>query len=487
MKSKYGKIYLVGAGPGDPELLTLRGRAMLRQADVVVMDALVNPKLVRGLKAKIIFAGKRGFAEKHRAGLAAGPSQEVINKLLVRLGRRGLRVVRLKGGDPFVFGRGSEEVAALQSAGIPYEVVPGISSAIAVPAAVGIPVTDRRWASQVTLITGHGQLGKRGGDRFAPGVDWKRISPNGTLIVLMGVASWKKIRPKLLAAGWPPSKPVVAVQSGTTPYQRVVRTTLFRSSADFAAQDLMAPAVSVVGDVARLARRPRIVVTRPDDQSADLIAMLKSRDADIIRAPAIKIRPLTMRKRLRRVHYDWILFLSANAVRTFHAKPHRFATTSVLAVGPETRRVAKEAGWPVHQMPARFDSSGVLAALRSVRGQSILIPRVQNAPKDLPLALRRRGAIVEEVVTYETRPARLSASIKREILRGVDAVTFTSTSTVAGFCSNFSSRERKEIFAHAIAVSIGRQTTATLRKYGVRRINEAKNATMADLLTAAKV
>lgn len=480
-RSGRGIVSLVGAGPGDPGLVTVRGLSLLKQADVVVVDALVNQSLLKRLRARLIYVGKRGPGAPHGSSLSL--PQPVINQLLVRLGKQGRRVVRLKGGDPFVFGRGSEEIDALARAGVSYEVVPGVSSAIAAPAVAGIPITDRRWASQVTFVTGHGQAESRGADPLSPKIDWKRIPSNGTLVVLMGVASWRNIQRRLLASGWPASKAVVAIESATNADQRVIRSTLKRAGEDFERRRLVSPAVIVVGDVARLGSQAKIVVvTRPAGQSRELSALLRAAGARVIDAPAIRVRALGAAVRLKRTSYDWLVFLSANAVRTFEPGPAKFS--KVMAVGAETKRVAESRGWRVVPLPGHFTSRGVLTALGEVRGKFIMIPRVQSAPKDLPRALRSRGASVEEVGTYETAPARFSAAVKRKILSGVDAVTFTSASTVRGFIDNFTSAQRERIFRTADAVSMGPQTSAALRDAGVRRIRQAINATIPDLLEA---
>ncbi len=490
-----GKVFLVGAGPGDPGLMTVRGAEILRTADVVVVDALVAPSLFRSLSARIIYVGKRGPGAPSGSSLKL--SQPLINRLLVRLARRYASVVRLKGGDPFVFGRGSEELEALEKARVPFEVVPGVSSVNAVPAYAGIPITDRRWASQITVITGH-----EGADPKAtgPGVDWKRISPKGTLVVLMGVSEWPRILRTLLANGWSRHKPVAAIESGTTRVQRVIRTVLEDSQRDFLAAKLVSPATIVVGDVVqandRLAwlnrERPllgkRVVVTRPVEQNFEFVSMLERQGAEAIVAPSIQIRPLVGRPPRLLSSYDWIIFLSVNAVRTFSAviekRRRLYDRCAVLCVGPQTAQVAEQLGWRVTKIPNRFDSSGVVAALGNISKKSILLPRVQHAPKDLPRALTARGARVHEVVTYETLPAKLNSKVRRQILAGVDAVTFTSTSTARNFLAQLRRSEIDKIFRSAAAVSMGRQTTAALQAAGVSNIREARNATLQHLIEA---
>lgn len=487
----------MGAGPGDPGLITLKGQGLLKHADVVVVDALVNPVLLRRLKARIIYVGKRGPGAPHGPELSF--PQEKINQLLVRLGRQGKQVVRLKGGDPFVFGRGSEELEALRAAHVKFEVVPGISSAIAAPAAAGIPVTDRRWASQVTFVTGHGQAKTRGSDAVAPPVNWKKFPPQGTLVILMGVASWKNIRRGLLAAGFPSSRSVAAIESGTTPAQRVIQTSLGESGEVFHQRGLVSPAVIVVGDVVRLAQRfswmgqdkplfgKRVAVTRPLDQSGELVMLLERQGAEVLVTPAIQIRPLPVKILLKSHSYDGIIFLSANAVLTFTkglTKKHGVKKCPAICIGSHTHQIAKEHHWRVMKTPDQFSSAGLLRLLGRVKGKRFLVPRTQKAPPGLVANIRKRGATIEEVVTYETLPLALSPAMRRALLEGVDAITFTSASTVRNFLNGFTSLERKKIFKRATAISMGAQTTAALRSSGVKKIKEAKNATLLDLMKA---
>lgn len=482
-------VFIVGAGPGDPGLITKRGLDLINSADVIVMDALVNPALLRGnARAQIIDVGKRG------PGAPGGHKrvfpQEKINQLLVKWGRTGQRVVRLKGGDPFVFGRGGEEVDALAKAGILYEIVPGITAAIAGPTYAGIPVTDRRWSSQVTFITGH--EGAKETDGI--GVDWQNLSPQGTLVIFMGVSQWPDIRKTLLNYGWPADHPVCAIASATLPEQRVLSTTIKESENYFKIKKLTAPAVIVVGHVASLAHvrgwvhktKPllgkKIVVTRPLEQNQTLVRMLEDLGADVIECPAIKINP---KSEILNPKSDWLVFLSANAVRTFTGSIP--AKTKICVVGPATKRAVLEKGWVVHKMAQEFNSRGVLKALGSVKGKKILIPRVQGGPQDMGRALRKRGAFVEEVVTYETVGALPPPPhVKRLIIGGVDAITFTSASTVRHFCGFFTRAELRKIFSKAIAVSIGPSTTKALREFGITRLRQSNQATSESLVTAIK-
>lgn len=498
MKPPQGKIYLVGAGPGDPGLLTVRGAEVISTADAIVLDELVNPEILRpNPAARLIYVGKRGPGAP--SGAFRRFSQGAINRILISLARKGLRVVRLKGGDPFVFGRGSEELEALRKAGARFEVIPGVTSATAVPAYAGIPATHRLWASQVTFITG------REGDAQksrAASVDWDHLSKNGTLIVLMGVSEWPNIQKKLLKAGWPSKKPVALIESGTLPGQRVFLTSLGASLNELKKRHLVAPSIIVVGEVARLARplawlkreKPlfgrRIVTTRPEDQSAEFNQNLRDKGAYVISSPAIAIEPLSddfdilnVRGRLKANSkaYDWAVFLSANGARMF-AKAFGgdlriLNQTPICAVGPQTRQTILELGGRVQKMAKAYNARGVAAVLGRVKGKRVLIPRVESGPQDLRVALLKRGAQVDEITVYRTVPVLVAPAVKKEILKGVEAVAFTSGSTVRSFCQSFTAEERRMIFRKAYAVSIGPITSAALRQFGIRNIRQPTKAT----------
>lgn len=495
---KPGKVFLVGAGPGDPGLLTLRGAQLLAAADVIVTDALVNPRLLRGLRGRVVDAGKRGPGKENER--AHGPSQPSINRLLIRFARSGKNVVRLKGGDPFVFGRGSEELEALRAAGIPFEVVPGVTSATAAPAYAGIPITDRRWASQVTFVTGHERPGKESG------IDWARMSPTGTLVVLMGVLSWPRLCAELLANGWPASTPVAAVENGATPRQRVLRGALRNSVRLFSAEKLSAPAIVVVGRVASLAdrlswlkrERPlfgrRVIITRAAESNDRLAALLDADGAEPVACPLIRVRPLRtsslsslrMAATAARMPFDWLVFLSANAVRIFQElwpeAPAALSHVPVVAVGPQTALAAAQAGWRVSKTPPVFTSAGVRSVLGRVRGKRILLPRARIAPPELVAALERAGATVEALPIYETEFVRPSIGIRAEIMRGADAITFLSASSVEGFGQAFSGAERRRLLKNTLILSIGPMTTAAIRgRLGLRPV-EARAATAEGVL-----
>lgn len=505
LRNKAGKVFLVGAGPGDPSLITRRGWDLVQSADVVVVDDLVNPLLLQKTQAAIVYVGKRGSGAPHGAFLKL--PQAGINRLLISLAKEGKRVVRLKGGDPLIFGRGGEEMEALRAARIAFEIVPGVSSTIAAPAFAGIPLSDRRWSSAITFLTGQESLDPR---VKTPGVDWKKLSPSGTLVILMGVGRWHQIRSTLLALGWPAKKTVAAIQSAADRNQKTILTTLDDSGRIFKKRKLVSPAIIIVGEVGSLSRRlswvpqekpllgRRVVVTRAEAQSRELIQSLEEKGAFVISCPAISIQPasddpataaLVRRLKSGASSYDWFIFTSENGVRSFQAlvgaTKKWWGTSRVMAVGPHTAKVLTEIGWPVHRVPAVYSSKGVLKSLGPVMKKRIFIPRVQHGPRDMVDALRKKGALVDEAAVYKTWPAMPpSPRLKNLIVQGVDAVTFTSGSTVDHFLGFFSPGQIKKIFSHAKAVSIGPTTTATLRRHGIRRIVQAREATAESLVEA---
>jgi uroporphyrinogen III methyltransferase/synthase len=492
---------LVGAGPGDPGLLTLSGQRALQEADIVVTDALVNPRLWQGLRARIIDVGKRGPGAPQ--GAHQRQPQSGINKLLVRLAKAGHTVVRLKGGDPFVFGRGSEELEELRSARIAFEVIPGVSSVYAVPAYAGIPITDRRFASHVTVITGH-EKGEDGGQN----TDWDKISPAGTLVVFMGVSRWPSIQHELLSRHWPPRHPVAAIEWGTTPRQRVIHSRLDHAAQDFRAARLHSPAIVVVGRVAKLGRSlswfqksrpllgPKIVVTRPADQAPELIAALETKGAEVIAAPSIVVRSLAseslVKQRLKllardKTDFDLLIFLSANAVRCFAEVAtklsHRLRRTAVAVVGDATARAAREHHWPVVHIPESYSAESLTRRLGSLVGKRCLLPRAQEAPEKIVTALRGNGAVVDVLPIYRTEPVVYGAKLKREIKTMASAVVFTSASSVNGFVRNFKSGG-SQWSRRLPAISIGAQTSSALRRAGFKHIYQAPNATIPELVAA---
>jgi len=458
-------VYLVGAGPGDPGLLTLRGRELLKLCDALVYDRLADPRIVAMANAD---------CERHYAGKQAGQhamSQDQINALLVELGRRHQTVVRLKGGDPFIFGRGGEEALALAAAGVGFEVVPGISSAYAVPAYAGIPVTQRGMAAQVTVVTGHEDPTKPESD-----VDWSALARTpGTLVLLMGVSSLARNAERLIEAGMAPGTPAAVISNGTRPEQRTVTGTLEGIAA--AAADLPSPAVTLVGEVAtlhdRLAwfeRRPlfgrTIAVTRARAQASSLAARLAGLGASVLEAPAIRIEPLPF-TRPPLGQYDDLVLTSVNGVELLlETDVRELAGVRVAAIGSATVAALQRRGIAADVVPPRAMSEELLEELGIVAGRRVLIATAEGARDVLPDGLRQRGAIVEVLHLYRTVPE----PVDPDAIDAADLVTFASSSTVDTVLGALDADRRTRLRA----VSIGPVTSASLRAAGVEPVAEAE-------------
>jgi uroporphyrinogen III methyltransferase/synthase len=453
-QQRRGRVTLVGAGPGDPDLVTVRGAEALRAADAVVYDALATPALLElaPREALRIDVGKRGHDAPTRP-------QEEINALLVKLAREGRNVVRLKGGDPFVFGRGGEEASALAAAGIPFEVVPGISSAVGALAYAGIPLTDRRHAASFAVVTGH-----KDPTRVAAETRWEELGRAAdTLVVVMAMRNLEAIVPRILAGGRPPETPAAVVMEGTLPAQRVVEAPLGELVARVRAAGLRAPAVVVIGDVVRLRhqlawfeRRPlfgkRVLVTRAEEQAADLAGELRAAGAEPVLLPMLRIAPpadwaAADAALAQLAAYDALLLTSANAIRALAARAAERGVKlaefrgRVLCVGPQSAQAAAREGLTASLVPAsRYDAEALLAAIRSAlapRGLRFLLPRSDLAREALPEGLRAAGARVDAVTVYRTLPPELDAAeLRGRLLRGeLDVLTFTSPSTARHFAA----------------------------------------------------
>ena len=430
-------VYLVGAGPGDPGLLTLRGAEVLRRADVVVYDRLSVAALLDLAPA----GAERVGVGKTPKGPSA--SQDDINRLLVEKGRAGLEVVRLKGGDPFVFARGGEEAGALRDAGVPFEVVPGVTSAVAVAAYAGVPVTHRGLSTSFTVVTGHED------PWAATETDWAAVARvGGTIVVLMGVATRGAIAARLMEGGLSPDTPVVAVQWGTRPEQRTVRTTL----AELGGADIGTPATVVIGAVAGLdlawfEARPlfgrRIVVTRAREQASELAGRLEALGAETVEVPVIAVADpadggAALRAAAARVgSYDWVLFTSANAVERLFGllrDARDLGTARVAAVGPGTAGALAARHVAADLVPERFVGEALLEAMPPPPpgGGRVLLPRAAVARDVLPDGLRAVGWEVDVVEAYRTEVAEPPAAALA-LAATADAVTFTSSSTVANY------------------------------------------------------
>jgi len=476
-------VYLVGAGPGDPGLLTRRGAAVLSTADVVVYDRLVDRALLAlaPAHAELIDAGKepsgRGGAPPTRAPVSGGPGrQDDIVALLVSHGSAGRQVVRLKGGDPFVFGRGGEEAEALAAAGVPFEVVPGVTSAFAVPAYAGVPVTHRGLATSVTVVTGH-----VGEATDSPEVRWGDLArAGGTIVILMGMATRAAIARRLVEGGRPPETPVAVVAWGTTTAQRSVRTTL----AGLADVTLGSPAVIVVGPVAGLdlsgpAPRPlagwSVVVTRPREQAGPLVGALTGAGAAVVELPTVEVTdPADDGRALRAAavdvaRYDWVAFTSANAVRRLLARLHdarAFGPARLAAVGRATASVLAEHGLVADLVATDPTAAGLAAAFPDAPpGGRVLFPRAAAAARSFPEGLRAKGWTVDEVVAYRTVPVRDLPPEVPTLVGGADAVVFTSPSTLEGYRS-LTGADGRPLDVPPVVVCLGPVTASAARAAG---------------------
>jgi len=485
MRERRGKVYLVGAGPGASDLITMRGAECLRRADTVIYDYLANPDLLRlaPAKAALLPAGDiRGSGRRI--------DQDALNQVLIARARRGETVVRLKGGDPFIFGRGGEEAEALAHAGVAFEVVPGVTSAIAAPTYAGIPLTHRRYGSFVAFLTGHRGSSKKSS---AP-VPWKELAAaakrGGTLVLLMASERMRDVLGELVKAGLASRTPAAAIQWATTASQRTVRATLATLAARCEREKLGAPAVIVVGECAGLRDQvkwfeamplfgKRIVVTRARDAASGFAADLRALGADVIEFPTIEFAPPTSYAALDRAiarlgKFDWVIFTSATGVDAFIARVKRLghdiremSRASIGAIGPATAERVRAYALRVAAMPEEYRAEAIVPAIgrRRIRGTRILIPRAQVAREALPEILRGAGAREVAVVhAYRTvRPKVAAADRVREMAAAgeIDLVTFTSSSTVTNFCAMVGEPTRP-----IKAAAIGPITAQTAEKKG---------------------
>jgi uroporphyrinogen III methyltransferase/synthase len=496
-----GIVYLVGAGPGDPGLLTVRGRELLASCDAIATDALVNPAIVAAARAsnpraEVHDVGKRG-------GSAESASQEAINALLLRLGREGKRVVRLKGGDPVVFGRGSEEAQALAAAGVAFELVPGVTAGVAAPAYAGIPVTHRGVATSVTFVTGHEDPAKADTQ-----TDWTALArAGGTIVLYMGVKSLPRIVAALVAGGMSADTPAAAVQWGTYAKQRTVTATMSTLAEAVAREGLDAPVITVIGNVVALRdeiawfdKLPlfgrRIVVTRASVQASGLRDALAALGADVLELPALRVEPLDaapLREALERPDsYQWIVLTSQNAValawgalRAAGQDARALSGVKIACVGKSTSDALLARGLAADVVPARFVAEAVLEILskrEDVRGKRVLYVAAEGARDVLPEGLRALGCTVDVVRAYRTVSDGVGAEELRAALEKgeVDAVTFASASAVHGYV--FAVGEA--LARRAPAVSIGPITSDAVRAAGIELVAEASEATIASLVSA---
>jgi len=495
-----GKVYLVGAGPGDPGLLTVKARELIRIAEVIIYDRLVSPKIIdeRPETAEIIYVGKES---SHHA-----LPQEEINRLLVAKAQEGRMVVRLKGGDPFLFGRGGEEAEHLKKNGVEFEVVPGVTSAIAAPAYAGIPVTHRDYTSTLTIITGHERPDKGGSS-----VPWEEIAAGtGTLVFLMGVENLPFIAENLLKGGRSPETPVALVRWGTLPNQEVLEGTLGSIVEQVRTSGFLPPAVIVVGEVVRLRdelgwfdKRPlfgkTIVVTRARAQASQMVRMLEELGARVLEVPAITIKPLTVPNLKEAIEgikeYAWLTFTSVNGIKVFLSQVFELGFDlrdlkgpQICAIGPATAAEARSRGMRVSAIPSEYRAEAVADILcREARpGDRVLLPRARGAREILPELLEAQGIRVDELEVYEAVPERAVSKAHWELLENglVDIITFTSSSTVKNLVSILGPDLVAELREQVRVACIGPITAQTAQEAGFRVDIVAKEFTIDGLVQA---
>ncbi|MFZ5801550.1 MAG: uroporphyrinogen-III C-methyltransferase [Candidatus Omnitrophota bacterium] len=499
MKKSKGKVWLVGAGPGDPGLITVKGFEVLREADVVIHDRLVPPALLAGRPGvRIVYAGKKAYTVPGHNDRR----QARIHRLMEKYAKAGLKVVRLKGGDPFVFGRGGEEMDFLESRKISYEIVPGITAGVGVPAYAGIPVTDRRFASAVTFVTARG--GKLGGGK----IDWKALaSDRHTLVIFMGARECAKVMRELKAAGLPEDLPVVFIEQGTLSAQRESFCTLGTFEKKIGHRGLRPPVLAVAGAVLGLrkkkswfCRKPlhgrTVLITRPEKQAGTLASLLREQGARVLEYAAIRIAPSRDFRDLDRAigrlsSYDWLIFTSANGVHAFFERLRKcgrdaraLAGSRIAVIGKATAVCLRNYGLEADLLPETATSEGLLKSFRKgicVPRPRILLLQSEQAPSALGRELRALGAKADRVDAYRTLIDTSQAGKLREWIRAepIDAVVFTSASTVESFFRIVSPAEvrRKKIRL----ISIGPRTSKAVRRRRARVWREARRQDLIDL------
>ncbi len=483
------KVYLVGAGPGDPGLITVKGRKILERADSILYDHLANERLLdlAPAHAERIYVGKKRAV--HEA------TQHEITEMLIDRARRGQTVVRLKGGDPFIFGRGGEEVEALTAAGIPFEVVPGVTTPLGLAAYCGVPLTHREHTSAVTFVTGHS----------VDAIDWSKVGASETIVLFMGLVNFPEIARELIKQGRSPETPAMAVRWATRPDQQTITGTLEDLPARIEQAVMRPPATIVIGEVVALRERlnwfeklplfgQRIIVTRDRRQSSMLAEPLEALGAETLFVPVIEIADAAESSSLEQAiqnlaDYDWLIFTSVNGVRHFvealdrSDRDLRSLKAKLCAIGPATRAAVEALHLRVDVMPEEYVAESLLAALagEDLKGKRILLPRAAVARDLVPLTLGERGAIVVVVEAYRTIiPADAAAKAKEALARKPDWITFTSSSTV----KNLLAVTGREALVGIKVASIGPITSATARAAGLTVDVEADPHTIEGLVEA---
>ncbi len=498
MPQAAGKIWLVGAGPGDPGLITVRGLSVLSRADVVLYDALAHPALLEACPQ----AEQRNVGKRYGEDSAA---QDAIIAQMIELARAGKRVVRLKGGDPLMFARGAEEALALVDAGIKFEIVPGVSSPVATSAYAGISLTHRELSSSVTFITGSDRAGKD----WSP-ESWKKLATaTDTICILMGMRRIKEITQAIIDGGRSPSTPAAVIHWGARPEQRVVTASLDKIAAAAAEAGLKNPAIILVGEVVTLREklswydsRPlsgkRVVIPRAVEQARDTAAAVRERGAVAVVLPMIEIAPPPDGVRLSRAvsemgRYDWVLFTSSNAVEQLRLELARlsgdaraFGAARVGAVGPKTSEALQRIGIKADAVAQEFVGEGLATAvLAEGIPRRVLLLRALSARDALPDALRAQGTQVDVVVAYETKPLQSSgAELSARITAGTaEAILFTSSSTVTSTLDALGP-DGKQLLSQIALCSIGPVTTRALEAVGLKASVQASVYTVEGLLDA---
>lgn len=503
--ARVGKVYLVGAGPGDARLITLKGLECLEKADVVVYDRLANPSLLTRMKcdAVKIYVGKT--MNRHTM------KQEEINNLLVEHALSGRTVIRLKGGDPTIFGRVGEEAGVLRQHGIPYEIVPGITAAIAVPAYAGIPVTHRDIASSLSIITGHESQ-----DKLDQSIHWDKLTQaTGTLVFMMGLTKIGYIAEQLIQHGRQPETPVALIRWGTRAEQAVLTGTLENIEQKVLAAGFEPPAVIVVGEAVRQREMlkwaedmplfgARILVTRSRSQASELVRQIEDLGGETYEFPVIETVMPTSPERLDETgkalqhleQYDWVFFTSVNGVEYFFKHLDRLGkdirglhSARIAAVGPATKEALRRYGIAAEELPSHFQAEGLLEAYdhQMTTGQKVLLPRGNLARAWLPEVLKDRGLEVTDAVMYETVPA---GEADEELLKllaqgGIHAVTFTSSSTVTNFLAalkNMGVTDSARALGGSAICCIGPLTAKTAREAGLDVTVMAEQSTIPSLV-----
>jgi uroporphyrinogen III methyltransferase/synthase len=483
------KVYLVGAGPGDPGLITVKGRKILERADAVLYDHLANERLLdlAPASAERVYVGKK--RSKHEF------SQDEIAQMLIERARRGWNVVRLKGGDPFIFARGGEEMEALSAAGIPFEIVPGVTTPLGLAAYTGVPLTHREHTSAVTFVTGHS----------VEAIDWSKVGAAETIVLFMGLVNFPAIARELIRHGRSPQTPAMAVRWATRPDQQTIAGTLADLPGLIELNSLRPPATIVIGEVVALRERfnwferlplfgQRIVVTRDRRQAMELAEPLEALGAETLLLPVIEIRAAENTGPLDRAieclsEYHWIIFTSVNGVRFFverldqSLRDLRALKAKLCAIGPATRAAVEALHLRVDKMPEEYVAESLLDSFagEDLEGRKILLPRAAAARDLVPAELRKRGAIVDVAEAYRTViPEDASARMREVLERKPQWITFTSSSTV----NNFVKLAGREAVSEMKIASIGPITSATAREHGLNVDVEASPHTIEGLVTA---